>query len=172
LAAQHADGVDLTIGADPARISWALDVARAAAGARWSELSVGAFINVAVAPNAAVARDLIRGSAAIFAHLVSEGPPDVLPAADRTVIERLGVGYAESAHGLTAADHAQLLPDDFLDRFAVVGPPDVCVQRLRDLAALGLDRIIVVPGSRDADPALLAESNELFAREVLPAVRA
>jgi 5,10-methylenetetrahydromethanopterin reductase len=46
------------------------------------------------------------------------------------------------------------------------------VARLRELADLGLDRIVVVPGSRDADPDLLAESDELFATEVLPNLRA
>lgn len=43
--------------------------------------------------------------------------------------------------------------------------------RLRQLAALGLDRIVVVPGSRDADPARLAGSNDRFARQVRPALR-
>ncbi len=42
--------------------------------------------------------------------------------------------------------------------------------RLRDLAELGLQRVIVVPGSLDADPSLMEESNRLFATEVLPAL--
>jgi hypothetical protein len=33
---------------------------------------------------------------------------------------------------------------------------------------MGLDRIVVVPGSRDSGPALLDESNAMFAEEVLP----
>jgi 5,10-methylenetetrahydromethanopterin reductase len=45
------------------------------------------------------------------------------------------------------------------------------VARLRGLFELGLDRVVVVPGSRDADPELLTYSNELFAREVLPQLR-
>ena len=119
-------------------------------------------------PDLDVARQLVRGSAAIFAHLVSEGPVDGLPPEDREVVRRIGAAYDEARHGLTTADHASLLPDAFLDRFAVVGTPAHCVRRLQELIALGLDRVIVVPGSRDADPDALAESNELFATEVLP----
>jgi 5,10-methylenetetrahydromethanopterin reductase len=46
-----------------------------------------------------------------------------------------------------------------------------CADRLRELIALGLDRIVVVPGSRDSDPALLDATNAALAREVLPGLR-
>jgi 5,10-methylenetetrahydromethanopterin reductase len=55
-----------------------------------------------------------------------------------------------------------------VDRFAVVGPAAQCTARLRDLFEPGLDRVVVVPGSRDIDPELLTYSNELFAHDVLP----
>ena len=35
----------------------------------------------------------------------------------------------------------------------------------------GLDRIVVVPGSRDSDPALLDTTSAALAREVLPGLR-
>jgi 5,10-methylenetetrahydromethanopterin reductase len=95
----------------------------------------------------------------------------VVPDDDRAVVQRLRAVNDEAAHELTTADHAKLLPDAFLDRFAVVGPPEHCIVRLRELIDLGLDRVIVVPGSRDADPDALAASNELFATEVLPELR-
>ncbi len=168
LAARRCGRVDFTVGADSRRLSWAVAEARRAVDDTGAQLSLGAFVNVAVHADTAVARDLVRGSAAIFAHFVSEGPHDVVPDDDRATMERVRAAYDEAAHGLTTADHARLLPDDFLDRFAVVGPPEHCVARLRELIGLGLDRIIVVPGSRDADPDVLAASNELFATEVLP----
>jgi 5,10-methylenetetrahydromethanopterin reductase len=67
--------------------------------------------------------------------------------------------------------HTGSLDDEFVDRFAVTGPAAQCAARLRGLFELGLDRVVVVPGSRDTDPELLAYSNELFAREVLPKLR-
>lgn len=66
----------------------------------------------------------MRGSAAVFAHFVSERPLDVLSAADRAAIEPLGTGYVERDHGLGTAAHSGLLPEEFLDRFTVAGPPD------------------------------------------------
>jgi 5,10-methylenetetrahydromethanopterin reductase len=171
LAARRCGRVDLTVGADPRRVAWAVAEARRAVRDTGTPLSLGAFVNVAVHPDVAVARDLVRGSAAIFAHFVSEGPHDVVPDDDRAVVERLRADYDEAGHGLTTADHAASLPDAFLDRFAVAGPPEHCVARLRELIGLGLDRVIVVPGSRDADPDVLATSDESFATEVLPRLR-
>jgi 5,10-methylenetetrahydromethanopterin reductase len=161
VGARHADGVTFTVGADPRRISWAIGEARRAEAGR-DAVKLGAFVNVAVHPDIAVARDLVRGSAAIFVHYASEGP--------REVVERVGATYDERNHGLSTASHAALLPDEFLDRFAVVGPADRCTEQLRELLGLGLERIVVVPGSRDAAPQALAESNARFASEVLPAL--
>jgi 5,10-methylenetetrahydromethanopterin reductase len=91
---------------------------------------------------------------------------------DREVVEQAGATYDERNHGLSTATHAALLPDEFLDRFAVVGPPaERCTDRLRELLGLGLGRIVAVPGSRDAVPQALAESNTHFASEVLRALR-
>lgn len=168
LAARHADAVELTVGADPERIRWGVDLARAAAAEEGRAPMIGAWLNFAVHADLAVARDLVRGSAAIFAHFVSEGPLDVLSPADRAAVEPLSSGYVERDHGSVSAGHTQLLPDEFLDRFAVIGPPDQVVERLRQLAALGVERFILVPASRDADPAFVAASNELLASEVLP----
>ncbi len=171
IGARRCGRVDFTVGADPRRVAWAIAEARHAVQDQEAPLSLGAFVNVAVHPDAAVARDLVRGSAAIFAHFVSEGPHDVVPDDDRAVVERVRAAYDEAAHGLTTAGQAALLPDAFLDRFAVVGSPEHCTTRLRELIDLGLDRIIVVPGSRDADPDVLAASDELFAAGVLPRLR-
>ena len=170
LGARLAERVTFTVGSDPRRVSWAVEEARRAAASR-EGLSLGAFVNFAVHPDIAVARNLVRGSVAIFAHFVSEGPLDVLPEEDREVVQRLGAAYEERSHGLSTAEHATLLPDSFVDRFAVVGSAEQCIERLRGLLQLGLERLVMVPGSRDADPALVAESNARFASEVLPALR-
>jgi 5,10-methylenetetrahydromethanopterin reductase len=165
--ARQADLLDFTVGAEPDRLRWAVETARAAAGDR--DVSLGAFLNVAVHEDRAVARDLVRGSTAIFARFATEGaPPDGLSDVTRKGVERLAGDYDESRHGHAAAPHAQELEDEFIDRFALVGPADEGVARLAGLAALGIERLVVVPGSLDADPALVAESDERFAEEVLP----
>jgi 5,10-methylenetetrahydromethanopterin reductase len=153
--AATADRVTLSVGAEPERLAEAIAQARAAGPAR-----VGAYVNVACADDPGVARDLVRGSAAIFAHFSSQHAAAALEA-DREVIEHVGRDYDESRHGESVARHATELPDDFLDRFAVVGPPAVVRERLAGLLGLGLDHFVLVPGSKDADPAALARSGDL-----------
>jgi 5,10-methylenetetrahydromethanopterin reductase len=169
IAARSAEQIDFTVGAEPDRLRWAVDTARAAGG---DGVSLGAFVNVAVHPDRGVARDLVRGSTAILARFATEGAPaDGLSDVTRQGIAELASDYDESRHGQGAAPHARRLEDEFIDRFAVVGPADEVAERLAGLASLGIERVIAVPGSLDADPALVAESNERFADEVLPALR-
>jgi 5,10-methylenetetrahydromethanopterin reductase len=163
-AVSSADRVSLNLSAEPERLRAALGAARAA-GAQ----HVGAYVNVAVADDPAVARELVRGSAAIFAHFSSEHL-DSVPEADREVIEHVGRDYDEARHGESVARQATLLPDDFLDRFAVVGTPDTVRDRLRELLALGLDHLVLVPGSRDTAAGDLARSDDLLAA-LLPDLR-
>jgi 5,10-methylenetetrahydromethanopterin reductase len=167
LAARHAERIDFSVGAEPERVAWAIATARGAAGNR--PVSLGAFLNVAVHPDRAVARDLVRGSTAIFARFATEGaPPDGLSEVTRAGVERLAGDYDERRHGDADAPHARQLEDDFIDRFALVGPAAEVTERLAELASLGIERIVVVPGSIDADPALVEDSNARFADEVLP----
>ena len=62
------------------------------------------------------------------------------------------------------------LSPDFVERFAIVGPPEHCVERLLELHALGVERFVVVgPGFHpEAEP----EGPGLFVSEVMPRLRA
>jgi 5,10-methylenetetrahydromethanopterin reductase len=169
IAAEHAEWVDFTVGAEPERLRWAVETARSPdRGAA----SLGAFVNVAVQPDAGAARDLVRGNVAILARFGTEGaPPTGLSDVTRRGIASLAEAYEESRHGQAAAPAAQRLDDEFIDRFAVAGPADEVGERLAALAKLGIERLIVVPGSLDADQATVEESNARFASEVLPGLR-
>ncbi len=158
--ARHAEGVDLTVGAEPERVRWGAATAREAGPAG---LVVGAYVNVAVDPDRDRARQLVRGSAATFARFSAEAGQ-----ADSQDAERVVREYQRDQHGQASATFAQQLDDDFIDRFAACGPPNEVRDRLAELRACGLDRIIVVPCSVDTDPEALRRSDELFAREVLP----
>jgi 5,10-methylenetetrahydromethanopterin reductase len=176
LAATASDRVLLTLGADPDRIAGAIQLARdarQAAGLAPDQLRVGAFLNVGCDPDLAEARNLVRGSAAIFARFsaMSAAAATGLDRHDGRVVADAGSGYDLNRHGLARASSAGALDDEFLDRFAVLGPAQRCIDRLRELIGLGLDRIVLVPGSRDSDPALLDRTNAALAREVLPALR-
>ncbi len=175
-AAVAADRVMLTVGADPARIGWGIEVARQAritAGLDPATLQAGAYVNLGCHPDPAVARAMVRGSTAIFAHFsaMSASAGAALGRDDAAVVGQVGRRYDEARHGLSDAAQTESLDDEFVDRFAVAGPAAYCADRLRRLFELGLDRIVVVPGSRDTAPELLTSSNELFARDALPQLR-
>ncbi|HEX4307757.1 MAG TPA: LLM class flavin-dependent oxidoreductase [Solirubrobacterales bacterium] len=165
--ARHAQVVDFTVGAESERLAWAVKTARAVE--RDDPPSLGAFVNVAVDPDRSRARDLIRGSTSTLARFAAEGTStDGLSEVTQAGIARLASDFDESRHGQSSAVAAQELSDDFIDRFAVCGPADEVADRLAGLLEIGLDRIVVVPGSLDAHPGALSESNERFAAEVLP----
>lgn len=159
-AARHAEGIDLTVGAETDRVRWGVNAARQVCP---DGLVMGAYVNVAVDPDRDRARELVRGSAATFARFSEESGQ-----AKAQSVERAAREYQRDQHGQASAGFAQQLDDDFIDRFTACGPPDEVRDRLTELAACGLDRIIVVPCSVDTDREALFHSNELFAREVLP----
>jgi 5,10-methylenetetrahydromethanopterin reductase len=148
LAARHAEGVDLTVGADPARLRQAVAHVREAAGSP----SIGAYLNVAVDEDRRRARDLVRGSTATFVRFQARELP---------------ARYDPRRHGASSSPLARSLDDELIDRFAIAGPPEEVTERLLAVADVGVERIIVVPGSLDSDPAALARSNERFAERVL-----
>ena len=171
--ARLAERVTFTVGADRDRLCLAVEAARAAAPDGVAP-SLGAYVNVGCGDDVHEACRLVRGSAGILAHFSSMGhdQPERIAAEDEHVIAELGRSYDEARHGQSAASHSAVLDDEFIERFAVVGPPERCAERLQHLAAVGLDRIVMVPGSIDADPDAVARSDELFAREVIPSLRA
>ena len=86
---------------------------------------------------------------------------------DRATARDLIRGSAGILSTFAAPDGARL-DDDFLDHFALAGRPDEVLERLAELAGIGVERLVMMPGTLDADPAAVAESNAMFAEEVLP----
>ena len=71
-----------------------------------------------------------------------------------------------------AAPRAQALPLEFLQRFAVIGPAEHCIERLRQLVALGVRRLVIIGLRPDHFGVHAERALERFAREVLPALKA
>jgi len=175
LAARVAERVTFAVGADPERVAWAVDLARKAAadaGRDPAEISFGAYVNVGCHPDLDVARSLISGGVAAFAHF-SAMPGSTgagLAEEDRAIVAEVGRRYDSREHLRNTAGHTDPLEPAFVDRFAVVGPPEVCVARLGELADLGLDRFIITSATFGAgrDDARTAE--RLLTAEILPAL--
>lgn len=175
-AARTVERVTLAVGADPARIAWALDLARAAmadAGRPPGSVSFGAYVNVGCHPEPAVGRSLIRGAIAAFAHF-SAMPGSTgagLDERDRATVAEVGRRYDSNHHLQNSADHSSVIGDDFVDRFGVVGGAEHCVDRLVALVELGLERLVITGATIDADRDAARVAARLTRDEVLPALR-
>ena len=67
-------------------------------------------------------------------------------------------------------DHGASIPRPaaFVDRFAIVGPPEECIRRIQEVIDLGIDRIVVTGPTVDAVESDTKLAAELMVREVLP----
>jgi 5,10-methylenetetrahydromethanopterin reductase len=177
LAARLAERVTFAVGADVGRVKWAIESARAAradAGLDPDDISFGAYVNVVAHPEPRVARELATPALFSFArfsamHGTATGP---LGEADRALLERIAPSYDMTRHVRRQDAQADILTDDFVDRFGVVGPPARCIERLQELVALGLDRLVIIgPGFDVADAGARGEATRCFNDEVAPALR-
>jgi len=88
----------------------------------------------------------------------------LVPAALTEYIEgRQGYDYNE--HGQAGNTHASFVPDEIVDRFCIIGPPEVHVERMEQLKALGVDQFAIYLQHDDKDHTLQA-----YGERVLPAV--
>lgn len=172
MAAVAADRVLFALGADVDRLAWGMDVARSArrdAGLDPDAVRFGAYVNMACHNDIAVARDLVRGGLSTFARFSVMHGEVVGPATDeqREVLQRLHDRYDMRSHTRTDSSQAAVLSDGFVDRYAVTGPPERCVERLEELARLGLDKVVVIGPTAGADRHAAAESAALLQDAVL-----
>jgi 5,10-methylenetetrahydromethanopterin reductase len=164
------------LGADVERIAWGIALARETrrkAGLDPDGIAFGAYVNCGCSPDMDKARDLVRGGLTTFArfsvmHGKASGP---LSGDDRAVLHDLRDNYDMKAHTRGDSRQAGVLTPDFIDRFAIVGTPDQCVDRLRGLAALGLDKVAMTGSLRGVSEGDAAESKRLIETEVLAAAR-
>jgi 5,10-methylenetetrahydromethanopterin reductase len=146
---------------------------RKEAGLNPDGIAFGAYVNLGCHSDMAAARGLVRGGLTTFArfsvmHGRANGP---VSAGDRAVFEALRSNYDMRAHTRGDSRQAGTLTDDFVDRFAIVGPPERCIDRLRSLEALGLDKVAISGGMRGADADDAAVGRQLVIAHVLPGMR-
>lgn len=173
-AARHADRVMFALGADGERLRWGIETARAArreASLDADGLAFGAYVNVVCHPDVAVARRLVSGGLSTFArfavmHGRVSGP---VSDAQRQVLERVHGAYDMTRHTRVGAPQAEALTPEFIDRYAIVGPPEHCIRRLRELEALGLGRLTLIGPTAGADREAARRAETTLAKEVLPA---
>jgi 5,10-methylenetetrahydromethanopterin reductase len=172
-AAVHADRVIFAL-ADERRLAWGIETARAAraeAGLDPAGIEFGAYLNVGVHPDVAVARELIGGGLTTFArfsvmHGTVAGPVD---AEQQAVMERLHSTYDMKRHTRADSEQARALTDGFVDSYAIVGPPDTCIERLKRIEALGISKAIIIGASAGSDRTQGRLAEDAMVADVLPA---
>ena len=170
-AARHADRVSLSVGADPERIRWGMDVARAAreeAGLA-AEIPFAAYVPLVVDEDAELAMEIGAASLSLFARFSNMYGEIVGPATEqqRAVLTAVHDAYDMHSHGRAGSAQAAAVTAEFGRDFGIFGPPDHCVQRLGELIELGIDKFFLV-GS-PIDPSVPASgASERFVAEVAP----
>jgi 5,10-methylenetetrahydromethanopterin reductase len=174
-AARTVERITFAVGAEPQRVAWALELARQAAreaGRDPGELSFGAYVSVGCHPDPAVGRELVRGGVAAFTHF-SAMPGSTgsgLDERDRELVAEVGRRYDSNHHLVNGAAHSRIVPDEYVERFAVVGDPDACAQKLFELVGMGLERFVITGPTFGADPEAAGLANRLMRDELLGAL--
>jgi alkanesulfonate monooxygenase SsuD/methylene tetrahydromethanopterin reductase-like flavin-dependent oxidoreductase (luciferase family) len=74
-------------------------------------------------------------------------------------------GYDYNEHGRAGNVHTAFVPDEIVDRFCLIGPPEAQVARLRELESLGVHQFALYLQHDDKDGTLRA-----YGERVIPAV--
>jgi probable F420-dependent oxidoreductase len=170
LTGRIADGAMLQIG-DPDLVRWFASQVRASA----AEAGRGpdAVQVMAAAPahvgDLADGRDRTRWFPALVSNhvvdLVNKYPREDLPQ-ELTTYVRDREGYDYLHHAEVGSTNASFVTDEIVDRFCLVGSANQHIERLRDLAAAGVDQfnLYLMNGNEE-------EQLAIYGREIIPALR-
>ncbi len=154
LTGEVADGFILQL-ADPAIAAWTIAKVREAAGAAGRDpasirfcVAAPAYVTDGSDTQLAHARDQTRWFGGMVGNHIADivarygGDGGGVPTALSDYI-KAREGYDYSQHGRAGNTHAAFVPDEVIDRFCVLGPPEEQLRRLAELAELGCDQFAV-----------------------------
>lgn len=168
-----ADGFILQL-ADPYLVEWTSKFVRDAAVEAGRD---PADVKVCVAAPAYVGDDLPhqRDQVRWFGGMVGNHVADLVEryGADSAMVpkalsdyikEREGYDYRH--HGVVGNPSTDFVPDEVVDRFCVLGPPDAHIERIRELEAVGVDQFCVYLMHDQQE-----ETLHYYGEEIIPAFR-
>jgi probable F420-dependent oxidoreductase len=171
LAGRVADGVIIEC-ADPHYIRWAIErVHRGAeeAGRDPAQLHVISSTATYVSDDLAQAREQVRPLGAVVGNHVAEvlrnnGRDSLPPELEAFIAERPDYDYLQ--HVKRDTGQAAYVPDEIIDRLCLIGTPEHCAERVRELAALGVTHVNFYAQTDDYDRQM-----ELWAEQIIPGLR-
>lgn len=146
LAGEIADGVIIQVGIYRPCVEWALDVIRRGAeraGRDFRQIDIVCSTFTAIAEDRRLAIDRARPLTAWFYGVA----PDLLRIASIQVTQRtpLQSVYPDISHPLdhdvAMVEAKRYVADEAVEKFCLVGSPQDCVRRIRELAGLGVHEI-------------------------------
>jgi probable F420-dependent oxidoreductase len=174
-AGTHYDGFILQL-ADPQVAAWTIAAVRQAAEASGRDPG---DVTICVAAPAYVGDDLAsqRDQLRWFGGMVGNHVHDMVTRYghdDETKVPKVLAdyikareGYNYDHHGKTGNPSTEFVPDEIIERFCLLGPPDRHIARLEELAALGVDQFAVYLMHDDREGTL-----EAYGSDVIPVVNA
>jgi 5,10-methylenetetrahydromethanopterin reductase len=190
VAVRRGDGVVISVGADVERLRNSVrrvEEAAAAAGRDLAEIEIGCYVQMAViGPGDESGRDAIRGITLTHARFSGFEPratsEDVGEAEHREyrhAVETMDTVLQSARGGIVRRAGAQpgeldfypreAASDELIDRFAIVGPAEICAQRLQEIVDLGFRRVMI--GTHTVGVDTQERNTDRIANEVLPAIR-
>ncbi len=173
LAGREADGLILQL-ADPYLVEWSAKsalAARAAAPGAKRPFTVCAAAPAYVGEDLAHSRDQTRW----FGGMVGNHVADLVArygaessAVPRALTEYIAgrQGYDYAHHGKAGNPHTEFVPDEVIDRFCLLGPAEAHLERLHELASLGVGQFALYL-QHDA----IDETLDAYGEHVIPALR-
>ncbi|QGK70399.1 TIGR03842 family LLM class F420-dependent oxidoreductase [Allosaccharopolyspora coralli] len=173
IAGRVADGFILQL-ADPYLARWMIEHVResaVAAGRDPNDVTICVAAPAYVSDDLEHAREQCRWFGGMVGNHVADlvarygaGSDEVPPELTDYIGRREGYDYAH--HGRAGNPSTDFVPDEVVDRFCLLGPPQAQVERLAELAELGVDQFAVY-AMHDANETTV----ELYGSEVLPRLR-
>jgi probable F420-dependent oxidoreductase len=170
LAGEVGDGFILQL-ADPSIVEWSIKAVREAAkkaGRDPSSVRICVAAPAYVTDDIAYGRDQCRWFGGMVGNHVAdivarygEGGAAVPQALTDYIKGREGYDYNE--HGRAGNTHTQFVPDEIVDRFCLIGPASLHVERLKELEALGVDQFDIYLQHDAKESTLAAYGNGIMA---------
>lgn len=172
LTGEVGDGFILQL-ADPSIAEWTIKAVKDAAKAAGRDpdaVQICVAAPAYVTEDIAHARDQLRWFGGMVGNHVAdivdrygEGGGAVPQALTDYIKGRKGYDYND--HGQAGNTHTDFVPDEIIDRFCIIGPPEEQIRRLEELKSLGVDQFALYLQHDDKDHTM-AEYGE----KVIPAV--
>jgi len=176
LTGEVGDGFILQL-ADPSIADWTMTAVRdAAKGAGRNPddvymcIAAPAYVTDGSPEQHAHARDQLRWFGGMVGNHVADiveryGDSGAVPQALTDYI-KARKGYDYNEHGQAGNTHADFVPDEIVDRFCIIGPPEEHIRRLEELKAMGVHQFALYLQHDDKDHTLAA-----YGEKIIPAVQ-